>query len=207
MPSKSSRLMAVADEVSRCYLCPFAFDRENPGLMAGSAAAKIGLIAEAPGDEEDKAAEALVGPAGQDMTDAMLDFGLKRDHFFMCNILKCRPQGVFVKKNNETPRPEWVKNCFGYLWRQIDIVRPELIILTGFTSARWVLNLSTTRLMRDVVGQKGVADLFGPYPVDWEMKYVIMYHPAAKLHARNTDRRATIVKNIRDTFHYARSHV
>lgn len=207
MSSKQKRMEELTKRVDRCHLCPFSFHRKNIVMSAGSITAKCALIGEAPGVTEDENAEAFCGPAGKDMTHIMEDFAIKREMLYICNLLKCWPNGPFVAKRNETPRPEWVRNCFGYLWEQMQIVQPKLIVLTGQPASIWTLNLPKSTMMKNIVGRRGVFESFGPYPVDWECKYVVMYHPAAAMHARNPERKAKIVKNMRDTFHYVRAQI
>jgi len=197
----------LTKRVSRCHLCPFSFQRQNIVMSAGSLTAKCALIGEAPGETEDAQAEAFCGPAGEDMTNIMEDFAIKREMLYICNLLKCWPNGPFVAKRNETPRAEWVHNCFPYLWEQMQIVTPRLIVLTGKPASVWTLNLPKSTTMGSIVGRKGVLESFGPYPINWDVKYVVMYHPAAAMHARNPERKATIVKNLRDTFHYVRAQI
>ena len=207
MSSKTERMERLTQKVERCHLCPFSFQRQSIVMSAGSLTAKCMLIGEAPGQVEDAEAEAFCGPAGKDMTNVMADFAIKREHLYICNLLKCWPNGPYVTKRNETPRTEWVRNCFSYLWEQIQIVRPHLIVFTGQPASIWSLNLPKSTFMKDIVGRKGTLESFGPFPVDWDVKYVVMYHPAAAMHARNPERKAKIVKNMRDTFHYVRTHI
>ena len=207
MSSKAEKMKELTARVNRCHLCPFSFQRQSIVMSAGSITAKCALIGESPGQEEDAQGEAFCGPAGGSMTDVMADFAIKREHLYICNLLKCWPNGPFVAKRNETPRPEWVRNCFGYLWEQLQIVRPRLIVFTGQPASIWSLNLPKSTLMKNIVGRKGVLESFGPHPVDWDVKYVVMYHPAAAMHARDPERKGMIVKNMRDTFHYVRAQI
>ena len=207
MASKAERMEELTKRVKLCHLCPFSYHRQNIVMSAGSITAKCVLIGEAPGEKEDDKAEAFCGPAGKDMRNVMEDFAIKVASLYICNLLKCWPNGPFVAKRNETPRTEWVRNCFGYLWEQVHIVRPRLIVLTGQPASVWTLNLPKSTFMKDIVGRKGTLESFGPYPVDWDVKYVVMYHPAAAMHARNSELKAMIVKNMRDTFHYVRAQI
>lgn len=197
----------LTDQLNRCHLCPFSFSRRNVVPYAGSLAASVALIGEAPGRDEDEAGEAFVGAAGKDMTNTMADFGLRRDHFFICNILKCRPKRPFAQRDNETPRQEWADNCFPYLWGQINIIRPKLIVLVGMTAARNVLNLPYHATMGKLAGSREKISGFKDYEVDWDLEYAIMYHPAALMRPQKPDEKAKKVKNIRDTFHYVRAQI
>jgi len=205
--TKQQRMSNLTDQLNRCHLCPFSFSRRNVVPYAGSLAASVALIGEAPGRDEDEAGEAFVGAAGKDMTNTMKDFGLRRDHFFICNILKCRPKRPFAQRDNETPRQEWADNCFPYLWAQINIIRPKLIVLVGMTAARNVLNLPYHATMGKLAGSREKISGFKDYEVDWDLEYAIMYHPAALMRPQKADEKAKKVKNIRDTFHYVRGQI
>jgi DNA polymerase len=205
LTSKEERMQRLIAQMGRCYLCPFAFHRTHVVPHAGSIDAKAELIGEGPGREEDEQGEAFVGPAGREMLQIMGNFNLKKSDFFICNLLKCRPKLPFAAKNNATPGITEVTNCIWYLWEQTKIVQPKLIILTGHTAAKYVLNLKRTTLMGDVVGQKGKLTQFGPYDVKWDCDYMVMYHPAGKLHDPN--RRAEVNKSMRDTFYAARQYL
>ena len=197
----------LVEQLNRCHLCPFSFNRLNVVPYAGSLAASVALIGEAPGRDEDEAGEAFVGAAGKDMTTTMTDFGLKRDHFFICNILKCRPKRPFAQRDNETPRQEWAENCFPFLWGQIDIIRPKLLVLVGMTAAKHVLSLPYHSTMGKLAGTTGTCGFFGDNEVDWPLEYIIMYHPAALMRPQKPDEKAKKVKNIRDTFHYVKGQI
>ena len=205
--TKQQRMSNLVSQLERCHLCPFSFHRLNVVPYAGSIAASAALIGEAPGKDEDEQGEAFVGAAGKDMTNTMSEFGLKRDHFFICNILKCRPKKPFAQHDNETPTADWAANCFPYLWGQISIVQPKIILLVGMTAAKHVLKLPAGTTMGSIVGRKGVLDSFGDYEVNWNVKYTIMYHPAALMRPQKPEEKAVKVKNIRDTFHYMRGQI
>lgn len=202
--NKDEQMQSLVNQMKLCYLCPFAFSRSNIVPYSGSIDAKVALIGEGPGKEEDDSGEAFVGPAGRDMTGVMSSFGIKRVHLFIANILKCRPQLPFSAKNNATPGKWEVGNCFWYLWEQMQIVKPKLIILVGGTAAKWVLNMGSIT-MGEVVDQKDKLKVFGPHEVEWECDYTIMYHPAGALH--DPSRKKVVNKSMKDTFHRAKTYM
>lgn len=204
MKSKDKQMRRLVKQMERCYLCPFAFHRSNIVPYSGSIDAPVALVGEGPGREEDDSGEAFVGPAGRDMTEIMTSFGIKRIHLFIANILKCRPQRPYALKNNQTPTLVEVENCFWYLWEQMKIVKPRLVVLVGATAAKWVLNKSSIT-MGQVINEKNKLELFGKNEVDWECDYTVMYHPAGALH--DPSRRKDVNKNMRDTFHRVKSYM
>lgn len=101
----------------------------------GSPAARIMFIGEAPGHDEDVSGEPFVGRAGQLLTDMIQKgMGLKREEVYIANVLKCRPP------NNRTPATDEIAACKDYLLRQIDIIKPEVIIALGAPAAQTLLN-------------------------------------------------------------------
>ncbi len=195
--------MRLDVQIGRCYLCPFAFHRVNTVPYSGSINSPVAAIGEGPGREEDESGEAFVGPAGRDMTVVMTDFGIKRDDLFIANLLKCRPKQPF-SVNNATPGKFEVGNCFWFLWEQVKIVQPKLVILVGATAAKWVLNVGSVAMGKSA-GKKEKLEVFGQNTVDWDCDYTIMWHPAAALH--NPNNKKVVNQSMRDTFHRAKSYL
>ena len=116
----------LSDEVSRCTRCDLHRTRTRAVLGVGDRHAQWLVVGEAPGAEEDRQGEPFVGRAGQ-LLDAMLRaIGLARGHnVYIANILKSRPPG------NRDPDPAEVAACLPYLERQIELIRPRLILAVG----------------------------------------------------------------------------
>jgi DNA polymerase len=91
------------------------------------------FIGEAPGADEDRQGEPFVGRAGQLLNAILFAMGLKREEVYICNVLKCRPPG------NRDPQPEEVAQCEPYLIRQIELIRPQLIVALGRHAAHSLL--------------------------------------------------------------------
>mgnify|MGYP001091694162 CR=1 FL=1 len=141
---RPAALEVLRAEVAACVKCAnLAATRTQTVFADGSATARLMFIGEAPGADEDRRGVPFVGKAGQLLTDMITKgMGLRREDVFIANILKCRPP------ENRDPTPQESSNCFGYLERQIEIVRPEFICLLGRISASTLLNtaLSMSRL-------------------------------------------------------------
>ncbi len=137
-------LASLALHVAECRKCPpLAAARTRTVFADGSPTARLMFIGEAPGEEEDRTGVPFVGPAGRLLTDMITKgMGLAREDVYIANILKCRPP------QNRDPTPEESANCFPYLDRQIEIVRPEFICLLGKVAANTLLEtgLSLSRL-------------------------------------------------------------
>lgn len=145
----------------RCGLCQ-AIHNKVPGQ--GDPAARLMLIGEGPGADEDMQGLAFVGAAGQLLTKMLSAIQMNREQVYICNVVKCRPP------MNRTPLPEEAEACLPYLRAQFSLVRPQVVLLLGATAARAVLG-EHIRITRDRgvwVEKKGV----------WFMP---TYHPAALL--------------------------
>ncbi len=123
------------DEVKGCTHSGLHATRIKTVFGVGSTTARIMFIGEAPGADEDASGEPFVGRAGQLLTDMIQKgMGLKREDVYICNVLKCRPP------NNRTPAIDEIIACKCYLWRQIEIIAPQVIITLGAPAAQTILN-------------------------------------------------------------------
>src|SRR5439155_20292789 len=127
-------LQAVAARVSSCTRCPLYSTATNPVPGEGSATAGLMLVGEAPGATEDQTGRPFVGQAGQLLTKILEAIDLTRDDVFICNVLKHRPPG------NRNPLPQEVDACRPYLGRQIELIRPKVIIALGTFAAQTLLD-------------------------------------------------------------------
>ncbi len=152
----------LADAVARCTRCPLHASRTQGVLGVGDRQADWLIIGEAPGADEDRLGEPFVGQAGK-LLDAMLAaMALKRGQdVYIANVLKSRPPG------NRDPQHEEVAACIAYLERQIDLIRPRLILVLGRIAAQSLLN-STDSIAR----MRGRLHVYRGIPV------VVTYHPA-----------------------------
>lgn len=128
-------LAAIDDEaVKGCTKCCLAGTRTKTVFGVGSPAARIMFVGEAPGHDEDVSGEPFVGRAGKLLTDMIQKgMGLRREDVYICNVLKCRPP------ENRTPAADEIAACRDYLWRQIEIIQPQLIIALGAPAAQTLL--------------------------------------------------------------------
>lgn len=165
--------LAVIDdaEVKVCVKCTLHATRTKTVFGVGSPAARIMFIGEAPGHDEDVSGEPFVGRAGQLLTDMIQKgMGLKREAVYIANVIKCRPP------NNRTPATDEITACKDYLLRQIEIIKPEVIIALGAPAAQTLLGT------RDGIGRlrgrwhefyvSGTATIGEPIPV------MPTFHPA-----------------------------
>ena len=99
----------------------------------GSPTARLMFVGEGPGADEDAQGLPFVGRAGQLLNNMIAAMGLKREEVYIANVVKCRPPG------NRTPEPEEANTCSPFLFRQIDVVRPQVMVALGATAATYLL--------------------------------------------------------------------
>src|ERR687893_518418 len=123
---KARRLEELAAQARGCTLCPLWESRTLAVPGDGKFTAKVMIIGEAPGKEEDETGKPFVGAAGRFLNKVLEGTGLDRSDFFITNTVKCRPP------KNRTPRTLEVKTCTSnYLFEQIELIDPRLVMLLG----------------------------------------------------------------------------
>jgi DNA polymerase len=163
IPAMNS-LTDVRDAVSKCTRCALYASALNHVPGEGNHNADFMVVGEAPGQTEDEQGKPFVGRAGQLLTQILEAIQLKREDVFICNVLKHRPPG------NRNPEPNEVKACSPYLVRQIELIKPKVILALGTFSAQTLLDTKTA------IGKlRGQVHEYHGVPV------VVTYHPAALL--------------------------
>jgi uracil-DNA glycosylase family 4 len=159
-----SELTDLYSEVQVCQKCILAQGRTHAVPGEGLEDADIMFIGEGPGFHEDRQGRPFVGAAGNYLNELLEKIGLKREQVYITNVVKCRPPG------NRDPEAEEIEACRPYLDRQIDLIRPRLVITLGrFSMQRYFPGASISRIH----GQpKRVGSVI----------YYPMFHPAAALH-------------------------
>ena len=152
------------EEIHTCQRCPLGKTRTKFVFGKGNPNADLMLIGEAPGADEDKTGEPFVGRAGKLLTDILKAINFSRDEVYIANILKCRPP------NNRDPLPSERETCMPYLMKQIELIKPKIILCLGRIAATTLLGtkLSLTKMRGEVYDFRGI-------------KLMVTYHPAALL--------------------------
>ena len=164
---------ALRDCVSGCTRCELSQSRTNTVFGVGNPDADWMIVGEAPGAEEDRRGEPFVGRAGKLLDQMLLAIGESRDTVFIANILKCRPP------NNRDPKPGEAAACRKYLDRQIELVRPRILLAVGRIAAQNLLGSD------EPVGRmRGRAHDLGGIPL------VVTYHPAYLLRSPSQKQKA-----------------
>ena len=161
---KLQSLAEIADVVAKCTRCPLYATATNPVPGSGSADADFMVVGEAPGEKEDLQGVPFVGAAGQLLTKILAAINLSRDDVFVVNVLKHRPPG------NRNPLPDEVTACSPYLVRQIELVKPKVILALGTFASQTLLETKTT-----------IGKLRGQIHRYYGVPLVVTYHPAALL--------------------------
>jgi uracil-DNA glycosylase family 4 len=160
--------------VKTCTLCPLHKTRTQGVFGVGNRSAEWMVIGEAPGADEDRQGEPFVGRAGQLLNSMLKAIGLRREQVFIANILKSRPP------NNRDPKPEEVQACIPYLFRQIELVNPRLILCVGRIAAQTLLETDTP--IGKLRGQ--LHRIAGNRPM------IVTYHPAYLLRSPGEKRKS-----------------
>ena len=162
-----SELSELCQQIELCQQCEIAKSRTRVVPGEGAEDADIMFIGEAPGWHEDQQGRPFVGPAGQFLDKLLASIGLKRQQVYIANVIKCRPTG------NRDPLPTEVQNCRQWLERQIEIIRPKMIVTLGRYS------------MAMYFPGKSISKIHGTAQKRDNIVYYAMYHPAAALHQQS----------------------
>jgi DNA polymerase len=163
----------LAAEVRACTKCGLHATRTQTVFGVGNRRAQWLFVGEAPGADEDRQGEPFVGRAGQLLNAMITALGLKREEVYIANILKCRPP------NNRDPQVEEVEQCEPYLIRQIELIRPKLIVALGRHAAHSLLKTDLA-----------LARLRGQRLSYQDIPLVVTYHPAYLLRTPSDKRKA-----------------
>jgi len=133
--SKEEKLEELREEIRNCQRCRLSKGRKNIVFGEGSANAELMFIGEAPGREEDIQARPFVGDAGKLLTRLISKMGLKREDVYIANIVKCRPP------YNRNPEEDEIVACKRFVERQIEIIKPGVIVCLGKIAAQTLLGV------------------------------------------------------------------
>jgi len=154
-------LNIIHEEIGECTRCALHKGRNKLVFADGDPNARLMFVGEGPGADEDTQGLPFVGRAGQLLNNMITAMGLKREEVYICNVVKCRPPG------NRTQEPEEANTCTPFLFKQIDVVQPQVIVALGATAATYLLGHS-----QPLAGLRGRVHAFRG------IQLIVTYHPA-----------------------------
>lgn len=158
----------IRAQVENCHACPLCETRTNIVFGDGDPHARVLIVGEAPGKNEDLQGKPFVGAAGKFLDELLEEAGLKREEIFIANVLKCRPP------SNRNPQADEIEACAPFLREQTQSIDPWIIVTMGNFATQFILRTGTgiTRL-RGTVQQTG--------------RFVVLpvFHPAAAIYDRS----------------------
>lgn len=161
-------LAEIRKEVSTCKACSLCEGRTNVVFGEGNPYARVMIIGEAPGKNEDLQGKPFVGAAGKFLDELLEVAGLKREDVFIANVLKCRPP------SNRNPKPEEIEACATFLRQQTQTISPDVIVTLG--------NFATQFILRTGVG---ITHLRGTVQRAGRFLVLPVFHPAAAIYDRS----------------------
>ena len=159
--NRGAALQLIQEDIGDCTRCALHKGRNKLVFGDGDPEARLMFVGEGPGADEDAQGLPFVGRAGQLLNNMIGAMGLKREQVYIANVVKCRPP------QNRTPEPDEANTCSPFLFRQIDAIRPEVIVALGATAATYLLGQR-----QPLAGLRGRVHSFRG------AKLIVTYHPA-----------------------------
>ncbi|MBN2330531.1 MAG: uracil-DNA glycosylase [Candidatus Aenigmarchaeota archaeon] len=185
--TESDEMKTIMDEVAACRRCVLHGARKRTVPGEGGDHARIMLIGEAPGYNEDVQGRPFVGRAGAFLDELLSSVGLKRNDVFITNILKCRPPG------NRNPKSEEIKSCTPYLDRQIALLAPATICPMGNFAAGYILE-------KFGIKPAPIGSIHGKTfrikSLIMDARIIPLYHPASAIY--NPNMRNTLLEDFKN---------
>jgi DNA polymerase len=170
-------LPIVRADLGECTRCKLHKTRNKIVFGDGSCKADLVFVGEGPGADEDAQGLPFVGRAGKLLTQMIEAMGLKRPDVYICNVVKCRPPG------NRQPEKDEVEACSPFLFRQLDVLQPKVIVCLGATAAQTLLQTN-----------RGISHFRGEWLDYRGYKMMATYHPAYLL--RNPAAKSEVWKDL-----------
>ena len=173
LQTKTRSLDDIADEVSQCQRCPLHQTRTQTVFGRGSAKAKLMIIGEAPGVEEDQHGSPFVGPSGDLLNKMLAAMDFTEEDVYIANVLKCRPP------DNRDPKQEEMAQCADYLIEQIQLISPRVIMTLGSVASHFLLDTKVS-----------ISQLRGQRFIYQGTPLIVSYHPSYLLRKPSEKRKA-----------------
>lgn len=191
---REQTLATLADVAKTCTQCRLSETRKNVVFAKGSYSAPIMLIGEAPGADEDEQGIPYVGKSGKYLSQLLAASKLPESEIYTANVLKCRPP------NNKFPDGVEPETCRGYLLKQIELVKPKAIIITGKQALKYLLLHNTAEKPDPLYGwinnQYRRKDTFG------DIMFLVVYHPAYLIRSNNEEETEAWIQAVAQLWNY-----
>jgi len=161
LQDKPAALQAIRDDIGDCTRCRLHKGRTKLVFGVGNPNAELMFVGEGPGADEDAQGEPFVGRAGQLLNNMISAMGLRREDVYIANVVKCRPPG------NRTPEKDECDTCSPFLLRQIEVIKPKVIVALGAVAAKNLLAVNDS-----------MANLRGRWYDFRGARLAVTYHPA-----------------------------
>jgi DNA polymerase len=183
-------LTLIQHDIGDCRRCRLHEQRSKIVFGSGNPEARLVLVGEGPGADEDASGLPFVGRAGQLLTQ-MIDGTAKKEGIeitrpdvYICNVVKCRPP------ENRTPEPDEMATCGQFLFRQLTVIQPKAILALGSTAAKALLG-----------GKDGVTKLRGRWHKWNNIPLMVTYHPSYLLRPYNQSAKREAWEDLKAVFH------
>jgi DNA polymerase len=170
-------LLKVRSDLGECTRCKLHKTRHSIVFGDGNPKAELVFVGEGPGADEDAQGLPFVGRAGKLLTQMIEAMGLQRKDVYICNVVKCRPP------ENRQPEEDEVSTCSPFLFRQIDVIAPKVIVCLGAVAAKTLLETN-----------RGISQFRGQWLEFRGRKLLATYHPAYLL--RNPNAKGEVWKDL-----------
>ena len=164
-PSSPESLEKIRRDLGDCQRCKLGKARKNLVFGIGNEHARLVFVGEGPGGDEDLQGEPFVGEAGRMLNRIIAAMGLKREDVYICNVVKCRPPG------NRDPETDEISACAPFLLRQVQSIKPEVIVALGKFAAQTLLKT-----------KEPISRLRGNFRNFYDIPLMPTYHPSFLLH-------------------------
>jgi DNA polymerase len=188
---KGDTLDQIVADIGDCRRCRLCEGRKRIVFGSGNPAARLVFVGEGPGADEDEQGVPFVGRAGQLLTQMINNTAekdglpLRREDVYICNVVKCRPP------ENRTPMPGEMEICGQFLYRQLVVLKPKVIVALGATAARALMNT-----------KEGVTKMRGNWYRWRDTPVMVTYHPSYLLRPYNQNAKKEAWMDLRKAFHF-----
>jgi len=177
------KIQELNAEIKRCKKCRLSETRINAICGEGNLDAKLMLVAQAPGENEDRGGEMFIGPSGKVLDELLYNTGIKREMLYMTNLVKC------MLPKYRKPKKDEIDSCSDYLDREIELIDPEVLVPLGHYATTYIFNKYDLSLPN----KQEFYNIYGRLLFVSDRKILPLQHPAAVLH--NPDIKEVLVEN------------